>query len=61
MSERVVLPRISDVVGDMSDLLGLCMPGDLVHFLVLDFRDAFKQLRVAEDESRFLSGVGLGG
>ena len=61
LSERVVLPRISDVLEDAGALLRLCAPGEVVRFLVLDFRDAFKQLRIAADESRFLSGAGLGG
>ena len=56
MSERIVLPRMSDVVEDISVLLESLQPGETVKLLSLDFSNAFKQLTVRQNEKRFLAG-----
>ena len=58
--ERIVLPRIQDVVRRLLRII-LGSGGDDVEMLVLDFTDAFEQLIVAPNERRFLSGKALNG
>ena len=57
LPESVVLPRLSDVTDGVVDMVRSGVPDQEVEFLVLDFKDAFKQLRVHPDERRYLSGV----
>ena len=57
LPERVVLPRLSDVMDQTLRLLRDSPEGMELAYMVLDFSDAFKQLRVAQDEQRFLSGA----
>lgn len=59
--ERLVLPRLRDVVEDAMILFEALEPGEKVMLLSLDFRDAFKQLPVRDNEKRFLSGMAAGG
>ncbi|CAK0911850.1 unnamed protein product [Prorocentrum cordatum] len=59
--ERIVLPKLSDVVKAARRLLGTQQPGDEVEFMVLDFESAFKMLKVGEVERRFVAGQGAGG
>ena len=59
-TERLILPRLADARDDV--LHGIAMAGhDEWECAVLDFSDAFKQLRVDESERRFLGGRALGG
>eukprot|EP00969_Alexandrium_andersonii_P282219 12477128-Alexandrium_andersonii.AAC.1 len=50
--ERIVLPRISDVVADAVDLLRIHGP-DLVSFLGTDVANAFRQAPLSPDEQKF--------
>ena len=61
LPERVVLPRLSDVIKSTAALLATRSPGIDVELLVLDFRDAFKHLHVDPDEQRFPPGFFSGG
>ena len=61
VEERLVLPRLSDLIRDVLDLLDLLEKGESVELFGGDFKDAFKQLFVHADERRFLSGEALGG
>ena len=56
ISERVVLPRASDVFESVHALAHTCQGNRVLTFLSLDFKDAFKHLRISEDERRFCSG-----
>ena len=58
--ERLVLPRISDLMQDILDVIELAGP-EGGECMILDFADAFRQLPVAENERRFLGGQALGG
>ncbi len=58
--ERIILPRLSDIVDDILALLEYSNDGTWDQ-MVLDFRDAFKQLPVHPSEQRFLGGAALGG
>ncbi len=60
MNERIVLPRLMDVVTDLLKLMKEAGAADWDE-LVLDFRDAFKQLKVDEAEQKYLGGSALGG
>ena len=60
-SERIVLPRMSDLVEDVSILLEQLQPGEEIKLLSLDFSNAFKQLAVRDNEKRFLSGTACNG
>ena len=53
---RVVLPRVGEVTRSVIELFGHTQRGDEVSFMSLDFKDAFKQLVVSDEEKRFLSG-----
>jgi hypothetical protein len=59
--ERLVLPRLADLIKDILDLLDHLTPGDGVELFGGDFRDAFKQMKASPDESRYLAGAALGG
>ena len=61
LEERLVLPRLSDLVDDVLDLLESCKKGESVTLFSGDFRDAFKQLHVGLAEQRFLSGRAMEG
>ena len=61
ISERLVLPRMRDLVNDIAQLLELAEPGESVKVLSLDFSNAFKQLAVRTNEKRFLSGRACNG
>eukprot|EP00969_Alexandrium_andersonii_P204332 9029726-Alexandrium_andersonii.AAC.1 len=50
--ERIVLPRISDVVSDTVDLLRRHGP-ELVSFLGTDVANAFRQVPLSPDEQKF--------
>ena len=39
--ERILLPRIADLIYDVLALLDKCEPGEQIFSLVLDFVDAF--------------------
>ena len=57
--ERVVLPRVTDVVADTLDLQEEWPKCDVEYF-VLDFKDAFKQLSLDPRERRYMGGEALG-
>ena len=59
--ERLVLPRLRDVMEDSMILFENLQPGEQVSLLSLDFKDAFKQLPVRHSEKRFLAGEALDG
>ena len=61
MAERVVLPRVQDVIDDILGIQSQLGPGESWECLVLDYEDAFKQLRVAECERRHLGDRGMKG
>ena len=58
--ERVVLQRASDVKEDVLDLIHRCGP-QCWELFVLNFKDAFKQIRVHAAERKYLAGKALGG
>jgi hypothetical protein len=60
MKERIVLPRLEDVRLGLLALLQALVPGEEITLLTLDFRDAFKQLKVDPRERRFLAGFADG-
>ena len=57
LPERIVLPRLSDIIDAARDLLAQRSATQGVGLMVLDFKDAFKQLHVHPDEQRFLTGA----
>ena len=61
MTERVILPRISDLIEDVLAVEEALEPGENWECMIADFKDAFKHLHVAEAERRFLGGRALGG
>ena len=62
IKERIVLPRLFDVINAILDLMGTLEPAQAlgaspqVELVCMDFKDAFKMLRSAEEEQRFLAG-----
>eukprot|EP00972_Heterocapsa_arctica_P041817 6164942-Heterocapsa_arctica.AAC.1 len=60
MKERIVLSRLEDVRQGLLALLQALLPGEEITLLTLDFRDAFKQLKVDPRERRFLAGFADG-
>ena len=60
LCDRLVLPRVGDVLEDLLDLLA-AHPGADIELTVADFKDAFKQLKVGPAERRFLCGKGRRG
>jgi len=69
LSERIVLPRLMDVVTDLLALAEAAMkdkvPGEMISMMVADFVDAFHSLGVRVEELPFqvirLPGGGFGG
>eukprot|EP00438_Fugacium_kawagutii_P014285 Skav215770 [mRNA] locus=scaffold106:569116:574315:+ [translate_table: standard] len=61
LNERLVLPRLKDVIEDVMMLMEAQTPGDEIEFMSLDFADAFKQLPVLHSEKKYLSGQAAGG
>ena len=59
--ERLILPRLRDVVSDILDLLECKEQHEHVLLVTLDFSDAFKHLQVRDSEKRFLAGQAKGG
>ena len=51
--ERATLPRLSDAVCDVRELLLAALPGEEVELVVLDFKDAFKAVPLHPAERRF--------
>ena len=51
-----MLPRLDDITDRLKVLMRTCRSGEDVENMVLDFKDAFKQLRVAEQERHYLAG-----
>jgi hypothetical protein len=50
LSERIVLPRLRDVVANAMWMMGQCLEGEEIEQVVIDFSDAFKTLPVREEE-----------
>ena len=59
--ERLVLPRLKDLVAGIMDLFQANYQGEGMDLLTLDFRDAFKQLHVVPTERPFLAGTAMDG
>ena len=55
--ERVVLPRLMDAAYSMIGVAQELQVGEAVEVAVVDFKDAFKHLRVHPSERRFLAGA----
>ena len=57
LSERIVLPRLMDIISDVLALLKAMeedgLPDEEISFMVLDFMDAFHSLGVREEEMPF--------
>ena len=51
-----MLPRLDDITNRLKVLMRTCEPGEDVELMVLDFKDALRQLRVAEQERHCLAG-----
>ena len=58
--ERVVQPRLTEVVADALDLM-VSQRQSQCEYIILDFHDSFKQLRIQPSERRFLGGKASGG
>ena len=58
LQERLVLPRLSDIISATLDLMETGYDTEHLSFLVADFSDAFKMLRTHPRERRFLAGRG---
>ena len=56
LPERQVLPRLDDITNRLKVLARTCKPGEDLEIMVLDFKDAFKQLQVSEQERHYLAG-----
>ena len=50
ISERVILPRLSDLSKDLLELAGEANHLEDLEIFIIDFKDAFKQLHVAPEE-----------
>ena len=59
LRERLVLPRLCDVVQATLDLMEAGYDSDQLSFMVADFKDAFKMLKTNPSERRFLAGKAL--
>ena len=59
LRERLVLPRLCDVVQSTLDLMEAGFDANHLQFMVADFRDAFKMLKTFPTERRFLAGRAL--
>ena len=55
-----MLPRMEDAKNDVLDVVDASGPDDW-DMTVLDYRDAFKQIKVHKDERKHLAGKALGG
>ena len=51
--QRVILPRLLDAILQALRLMGDCKTGEGVEWMVLDFTDAFWQVRLHPDERKF--------
>ena len=51
--KRVILPRILDAILQPLRLMGECEDGEGVEWMVLDFTDAFWQIRLHPDERKY--------
>jgi hypothetical protein len=54
LQERIVLPRVQDLIGDARDLKRSTREGELCYGMVADFEDAFHTLYVDPSEWRYL-------
>ncbi len=61
MHERIVLPRLRDLIDDILWAISTLQEDEDWETLVLDYADAFKQLVVDEAERRHLGGRALSG
>ena len=61
MAERVILPRISDLIEDIRSTMDRLKEGEEWEAFVLDFRDAFNHMIINADEQCHLGGRALGG
>ena len=61
LEERLVLPRLKDIVEGVMKLMAGKANDEGIDFLTLDFRDAFKQLHVVESERPFLAEAAMHG
>ena len=61
LQERLVLPRLSDVISATLDLMETGFDTEHLSCLVADFSDAFKMLRTHPRERRFAGMVSGGG
>ena len=63
LHERLVLPRLGDVVPDTLDLMGFLeeLGTEALEFFSSDFKDAFKMLGTDPAERRFLYGQAVDG
>ena len=48
--ERILLPRIADLIFDVLALMEQCVDDEVIHFMVLDFIDAFFRMPLNPDE-----------
>ena len=53
LEERIILPRVKEVLDDCMYLLAAAHPGDELEAMVADFKDAFHTLPAHPDEHRF--------
>ena len=60
LSERLVLPRVGDIMIDILELLGTDGTID-IDLNTADFKDAFKQILANPEERKFMCGKGLKG
>ncbi|CAK0818274.1 unnamed protein product, partial [Prorocentrum cordatum] len=61
LRERLVLPRLHDVIQDTLDTFARVQDPHQVYYLVADFQDAFKLLRTDPRENKHLAGYACGG
>ena len=63
LEERIVLPRLFDVVVDLLLLLGVALghPGEIVEMLVMDWSDAFHTIEVLAKERMYQVFKGVNG
>ena len=50
LEERIVLPRLRDVINNVLYLLSQCEAGEEIEQIVTDFSDAFHTIAVREEE-----------
>ena len=61
IKERLVLPRLSDLIDDTTDMMLKARDHESIELVVLDFADAFKQLHVSPLEQPYLAGKAWNG